>query len=52
ACPDWSLSLASEHPDGLGRKSVTVDAARCTGCGICLPACPRQALLTPPLRIV
>jgi ferredoxin len=49
ACPTRALSLASEHPGGLGRKSVTVDAARCTGCGICLPACPRQALITPPL---
>jgi Fe-S-cluster-containing hydrogenase component 2 len=47
ACPEGALSLVSELANGFGRKTVAVAAARCTGCGLCLPACPRQALVMP-----
>ncbi|MBD3343903.1 MAG: 4Fe-4S dicluster domain-containing protein [Chitinivibrionales bacterium] len=24
--------------------SVTIDSRKCTGCGVCIPSCPRDAL--------
>lgn len=39
ACPVDALTLVTEHADGFGRKTATIDLQRCTGCGDCIPAC-------------
>lgn len=45
SCPVRILSLATEQPQGWGRKRVVVDETLCLGCGVCTRNCPRGALV-------
>jgi ferredoxin len=45
ACRFGALSLATEQPNGFGRKRAVVMAERCVCCQECLPACPHQTLI-------
>lgn len=47
-CPARALTLATERPDGWGRKQAVVVEALCLGCGVCVRNCPRQALRMQP----
>ncbi len=44
ACPVDVIHLATEKPDGFGRKTARVDESRCLGCGLCPASCPFDAL--------
>ncbi len=44
ACPVDVISLATEQPNGFGRKTARIDESRCLGCGLCPASCPFDAL--------
>ena len=44
ACPVDVISLATEQPDGFGRKTARIDESLCLGCGLCSASCPFDAL--------
>jgi ferredoxin len=44
ACPVDALALATDQPNGFGRKTARVDESRCLGCGLCPSSCPFGAL--------
>jgi NAD-dependent dihydropyrimidine dehydrogenase PreA subunit len=44
ACPVDVIGLASEQPNGFGRKTARIDESRCLGCGLCPASCPFDAL--------
>jgi len=47
-CPAKIMTLATDQPNGRGRKRAVIDPELCLGCGVCARVCQRNAIRMQP----